>query len=185
MAAVCSARSRRRSISDIVRPEPPQAGAEKETLTGFLDWQRLTVLVKIDGVSDADLRRPMVPSGTSMLGMVKHLAYVERWWFQKVFMDQDVSFPWSEDDWNADFRIEADETTQDIVDLYKRESDVSRAIIAAASLDDLSRYVKTEGHKGLGTTSLRWILLHMLEEVARHNGHADILREMIDGTTGE
>ena len=145
----------------------------------FLDHHRATLLWKIDGVSDEDLRRPMVPSGTSLLGMVKHLAYVERGWFQRTFLAQDVSFPWTKEDPDADFRIEPDETTQDVIDLYNQECEISRQIVGAASLDDMARHSKRSDY------SLRWILVHMIEETARHNGHADILREMIDGTTGE
>ena len=148
-------------------------------MAGFLDYHRATLLMKIDGVSDEDLRRPMTPSGTSLLGMVKHLAYVERWWFQKDFLDRDVSAPWTEEDPDADFRIEPDESTQEIVDLYQRECQISRDIVAAASLDDLAARAKRKDF------SLRWIVVHMIEETARHNGHADILRETIDGVTGE
>ena len=145
----------------------------------FLDHHRATLLWKIDGVSDEDLRRPMVPSGTSLLGMVKHLAYVERGWFQRAFLGQEVTVPWTKEDPDADFRIEPDETTQDIIDLYNQECEINRQIVGAASLDDMARYSKRSDY------SLRWILVHMIEETARHNGHADILREMIDGTTGE
>jgi len=140
--------------------------------------------MKIDGVPDEDLRRPMVPSGTTLLGMVKHLAYVERSWFQRVFEAREVDFPWTDADPDADFRIEESESTVEIIDLYKRECQLSRDIVAGASLDDI-----VKGEPGANDTrrgfSLRWILVHMIEETARHNGHADILRELIDGTTGE
>ena len=133
----------------------------------------------MEGVSDNDLRRPLVPSGTTLLGLVKHLAYVERWWFQDVFMGAQVDYPWTDEDPDADFRIEPDESTQDIVDLYAAECRKSRDIIAAASLDDMAK------REDRNQYSLRWIVAHMLEETARHNGHADILREQIDGATGE
>lgn len=139
--------------------------------------------MKVDGVSDEDLRRPMVPSGTTLLGMVKHLAYVERSWFQNIFLNQEVSFPWTKEDPDADFRIEPDETTEQILQLYKAECEKSRAIVADASLDDLSQRPPSPGKRD--PFSLRWILTHMIEETARHNGHADILREQIDGSTGE
>ena len=152
-------------------------------MTTYLDYHRDTLLMKIDGASDADLRRPMVPSGTTLLGLVKHLAYVERWWFQRVFAGEDVRFPWSKEDPDADFRIEPDETTEQVLDLYRGECDKSRRITAAGSLDDVSR--REPDRWGRAGFSLRWILVHMLEETARHNGHADILREQIDGVTGE
>jgi uncharacterized damage-inducible protein DinB len=147
-------------------------------LRAFLDYHRATLLRKIDGVSDADLRKSPVGSGTSLLGIVKHLAYVEQWWFRRVFADEDVKFPWTEDDPDADWRIEPDEATSQIVDLYRYSCALSREITAAAFPEDKARNPKFEG-------TMRWILVHMIEETARHNGHADILREMIDGVTGE
>ena len=126
----------------------------------------------------------MVPSGTTLLGMVKHLAYVERWWFQKVFLDAGVAFPWTDDDPDADFRIDPDESTEEIVDLYRAECAKNREVVGEAAVDSLARYKKPSDPRP-GNVSLRWILVHMIEEIARHNGHADILREQIDGSTGE
>ena len=151
-------------------------------LAGFLDFQRATLLWKLEGLDDEQLRRAMVPSGTSLLGLVKHLAYVERSWFQEVWDGQEVSYPWTKQDPDADWRIEPDETTEDVLALYDRECDRSRAIVAAASsLDDLAEHPRHRGWK----MSRRWILIHMIEETARHVGHADILREQLDGATGE
>jgi uncharacterized damage-inducible protein DinB len=161
------------------RPEPPYAGTEAETLTAYLDFHRATLLMKVDGLDDERLRRPMVPSGTSLLGIVKHLAYVERWWFTQVFAGQQATYPWTEDDPDADWRIEPEETTEQILRLYRDECDRSRGIVAASSsLDDIVQHPRRE-------LSKRWILVHMIEETARHNGHADILREQLDGRTGE
>jgi len=150
-----------------------------------LDYHRATLLMKIVGVSDEDLRRPMVPSGTTLLGMVKHLAFVERSWFQRTFLDADAPVPWTKDDPDADFRIEPHETTGDIVALYKAECQKSRDIVAAASLDDVAKKKKYPPSEPRTGFSLRWIVVHMIEETARHNGHADILREQIDGATGQ
>jgi uncharacterized damage-inducible protein DinB len=164
------------------RPEPPEQGSEAETLGGFLDFQRATLLWKLEGLDDERLRRAMVPSGTSLLGIVKHLAYVERSWFQSVWAGQEVSFPWTKEDPDADWRIEPDETTADVLALYHGECDRSREILAAtASLDEVVEHPRRQGWR----MSRRWILTHMLEETARHVGHADILREQLDGTTGE
>jgi uncharacterized damage-inducible protein DinB len=161
------------------RPEPPYLGDEAGTLAGFLDFHRATLLWKLEGLDDEPLRRPMVPSGTSLLGLVKHLAYVERWWFQQVWAGREVTYPWTDEDRDADWRVEPDETTEDILALYRGECDRSREIVAAsASLDEV-------GHHPRGERSRRWILVHMIEETARHNGHADILREQLDGVTGE
>jgi uncharacterized damage-inducible protein DinB len=123
----------------------------------------------------------MVPSGTSLLGIVKHLAYVERGWFQRVWAGQEISVPWTEEDPDADWRIEPDETTQDVLALYEGECARSREIVAAAaSLDEVVVHPRWKEE-----LSRRWILTHMLEETARHVGHADILREQLDGATGE
>ena len=161
------------------RPEPPYLGDETGTLAGFLDFHRATLLWKIEGLDDEQLRRPMVPSGTSLLGMVKHLAYVERWWFQQVWAGERPGYPWTDDDPDADWRIEPEETTEQVLALYQQECDRSREIVAAASsLDDLAHHPRRQ-------LSRRWILVHMIEETARHNGQADILREQLDGVTGE
>lgn len=163
------------------RQDPPLAAPEKETLEAFLDYQRATLLCKVDGVSDEDLRRPGTPSGLTLLGLVKHLAYVERSWFRKVFAGEDVAFPWSEQDPDADWRVEPDEATDQILALYRDEIERCREVTRNRSLDASARCPPPWGS---GVT-LRWIIVHMIEETARHNGHADILREAIDGQTGE
>jgi len=161
------------------RPEPPYLGDETGTLAGFLDFHRATLLWKIEGLDDEQLRRPMVPSGTSLLGMVKHLAYVERWWFQQVWAGREATYPFTDEDPDADWRVEPSETTADILALYRGECDASREIVAAAaSLDEVAHHPRRK-------LSRRWILVHMIEETARHNGQADILREQLDGVTGE
>jgi uncharacterized damage-inducible protein DinB len=148
----------------------------------FLDFHRATLLWKVSGLSDEDLRRPMTPSGVSLLGLVKHLADVEQSWFVEVFAGEPPEFPlWREDDPGATWRIEPHETTEQIIDVYRRVCARCRAIVASASPEDLAAAPR-EGAEGL---TLRWILVHMLEETARHNGHADIIREAIDGATGE
>jgi uncharacterized damage-inducible protein DinB len=165
------------------RRDPPEAVPEKDMLAAFLDYHRATLLWKAEGVSDADLRRAMTPSGVTLLGMIKHLAYVERWWFQAVFLGEKVYFPESETDPDIEWRIGPDESTASGLDLYRAECERSRQIVAAAELDDRARAPRTQPPGG--EQSLRWIVLHMIEETARHNGHADIMREAIDGATGE
>lgn len=164
---------------EIPRTDPSPLAPERELLDAFLDYHRATLLQKVAGVSDADLRRRFVPSQTTLLGMVKHLAYVERSWFQIRFAGEDLPVPWTEQDPDADFRIEPDETTAAILAFYRAEVARSRAITAAASLDDRAKRPSRDREY-----TLRWIMLHMIEETARHNGHADILRELIDGVTG-
>lgn len=157
----------------------PKHGSEKETLLAFLDNNRAVMVWKLDGLSGGDARRPMVRSGTNMLGLVKHLAWVERWWFEYNFAGREVDFPWSDDDPDADFRVEDEETIADIVALYELAVADSNQIIDSADLDDLS-VVSRDGV----SRSLRWIVGHMVEETARHAGHADIVRELIDDNTG-
>ena len=155
----------------------PKHGYEKETLLGFLDNNRAVMVWKLDGVSEEDARRPMVDSGTSLLGLVKHLAWVERSWFQSTFAGQEMDFPWSKEDPDADFRIEPGESIADIVALYQSAVADCNAVIATRDLDE-----RAAG--GRDNPSLRWIMGHMVEETARHAGHADIVRELIDGKTG-
>src|SRR5207302_8527808 len=135
-----------------------------------------------EGLSDAQASQRLVPSATTMLGVVKHLAYVERWWFAMNFAGDPVNFPWPEDepDQDIDFRVAATDTIENISALYQRELARSREVVAGASLEDLGRGVgKVEPR------SLRWIMVHMIEETARHAGHADILRELTDGAIGQ
>jgi len=153
-------------------------GAEKAMLTAMVDYQRAVVFRKVGGLDDDDLRRVMTPTGLTLIGLVKHLAYVERYWFQTVFSGREVTYPWSDADPDADWRPEPGESAAEIVALYVQEAAVSREIAAAADLEDLSSHPSVKA-------SLRWILLHMLEELARHLGHADIMREAIDGATGD
>jgi len=147
-------------------------------LTAWLDFHRATLLRRLEGLDDVDLRRPLVPSGTSLLGIVKHLAYVERWWFCIVFAGQQLDVPWTDEDPDADWRIEPDDTTEEVITLYGREIARTRTCTEGAGPDDVARYPNS-------TKTLRWIMMHMIEETARHNGHADIIRELIDGITGE
>lgn len=165
-------------MSTITRNDPPLAATEKEMLTSFLDFHQATLLQKVEGLSKEQATRSFVPSGITLLGMVKHLAYVERAWFRRVFMNEEVDDIWTEDDPDADWRIEPDETLEQIVTLYQDEVDRAREIVANADLDEQARIPSREH-------TLRWILVHMIEETARHNGHADIFRELTDGQTGE
>ena len=150
-------------------------------LSAFLDRYRETILWKLEGLTRAQASASLVPSVTTLLGIVKHLAYVERWWFQMNFAGDPVSFPWPKDepDEDIDFRVTEADTIGSISLLYQREIARSREIVAGASLDDLSK------EQDRGPRSLRWIMVHMIEETARHAGHADILRELTDGAIGQ
>jgi uncharacterized damage-inducible protein DinB len=156
----------------------PVGGDEKDVLGGFLDHYRATLLGICEGLTEEQLRRPMVPSGTSLLGLVKHLAYVEVGWFQENVANEPYDYPFDVNDPVADFRFSDDETKEDIFDLYREACARSREVLAAASLDDM-----IESPKRSRDYNVRWVVVHMIEETARHAGHADILREMIDGKT--
>ena len=137
------------------------------------------VLWKLEGLDDAALRRPMVPSGTTLLGLVKHLAAVHYSWFCTTFGRETEPLPFDPDDADADLRVNPDETTADIVEFYRRARAAADAAIDELDLDDV-------GTAWFGDpVSLRWVLIHMIEETARHAGHLDILRELIDGSTGD
>jgi hypothetical protein len=147
-------------------PPPRTGGGEKETLLGFLDYLRTSVAAKPEGAPEPQVRAAAVPSGTNLLGLVKHLAHVERF----VFLGEKPA------SWPATFRPQPEESVAEIVADYRAAVDRANAAIAAAT--DLAAPLRPDG------PSLRWALTHMIEETGRHAGHADILRELIDGATG-
>jgi uncharacterized damage-inducible protein DinB len=155
---------------------------ERETLVGFLDWYRAVVERKVTGLSDAQAMTVMTPSGLSPLGVVQHLAWVERGWFREVFRGEEVEAASTGEDNSAEFAVAADQTVESVLAFYRVEVDTARQIVAdASSLDTLS-LAPTDF---AGHVSLRWILVHMLEETARHAGHLDVMREELDGQTGD
>ncbi|TDD83234.1 DinB family protein [Actinomadura darangshiensis] len=157
----------------------PFTGSEKEILKYSLDRHRDAVLWKLEGLDEEQVRRPMTPSGTSLLGLTKHLAAVDYEWFCHTFGRETEPLPFDDDDPEADLRVEPDETTADIVAFYGRARAASDRVIDELDID-------AEGKAWFGpAVSLRWVLVHMVEETARHAGHMDIVRELIDGTTGD
>jgi len=163
------------------RLDVPFAGDEKAMLSAFLDRYRETILWKLEGVTTEQASARLVPSASTLLGIVKHLAYVERGWFPIYFAGGPVNYPWAEDepDPDIDFRVSVTDTIESVSRLYREEIVRSRDIVAGASLDDLSK------EQNRGPRTLRWIMVHMIEETARHAGHADILRELTDGAIGQ
>jgi uncharacterized damage-inducible protein DinB len=157
----------------------PLTGGEKETLLFSLNRHRDAVLWKVEDLPDDQLRRPMTPSGTSLLGLVKHLSGVEFGWFCETFGRESESIPVDEDDPEADMRARPDETTAGILAFYWRARAAADRTIDELDLEDTGTAWSGE------TVSLRWVLVHMIEETARHAGHMDILRELIDGETGD
>lgn len=165
------------------RVDPPRAGGERETLEAFLDYHRDTLMMKCAGLDDEQLRtRSVPPSSMSLLGLVRHLTDVERGWFRRVLAGEDAP-PLYYDKGNPDGDFDGVDDADAAADLarYQQEVAACRDIAAAYEIDALSQGRHHRGH----TFSLRWIYTHMLEEYARHNGHADLLRERIDGATGE
>ncbi|HEX3200828.1 MAG TPA: DinB family protein [Actinomycetes bacterium] len=157
----------------------PFTGDEKQSLHVSLDRHRDAVLWKLEGLADDDLRRPMTQSGTNLLGLVKHLAAVEYGWFCDTFGRTTEPLPFDDDDPDADLHVRADETTEDVLAFYAR----ARAA-ADQAIDELD--MESTGTAWFGdTVTLRWVLIHMVEETARHAGHVDIIRELIDGMTGD
>jgi uncharacterized damage-inducible protein DinB len=165
----------------IERIEPPVTGGERETLRDYLDWHRATLAVKCDGLTDEQLRRrSMPPSTLSLLGLVRHMAEVERSWFRRVIDGQDVPLVWSPD---GDFQVayEASEATRaEAFAAWQREVEQARRIERAAPSIDVTGVDRTTGE----VYSLRLVMLHLIQEYARHNGHADLLREGVDGVVG-
>jgi len=163
------------------RPEPPYEADERTTLNGFLDYQRATLAWKCAGLSDAQLReRAVSPSTMSLLGLVRHMADVERSWFRRC-LDREDAPPlfYSDDDPDGEFDNVDTADVAEAFATWEAECAYSRKAVAAAPSFD----VMATGRKR--HFSLRWIMSHMIEEYARHNGHADLLRERLDGATGE
>ncbi|WP_406207228.1 DinB family protein [Kitasatospora sp. NBC_01560] len=158
----------------------PFQGAEKESLFVALDRHRDAVLWKLEGLDDEQLRRPMTASGTTLLGLVKHLGGVELGWFCETFGRETGPLPFDlDEDEESDLTIGPDESTADILTFYARARASADQVIEDLDLDDL-------GRSWFGDeVSLRWVLIHMTTETARHTGHMDILRELIDGRTGD
>lgn len=165
------------------RPEPPLVGDERTILTAFLDYYRATLAVKCHGLRPEQLATRSVPPATlSLLGLVRHMAEVERGWFRGFAAEQTVPRYYSKAEPDGDFdNAHGDEdTVRDAFTYWQAEIEHAREIVAAADLDTTFTRLRTEE-----TFSLRWILVHMIEEYARHCGHADLLRERIDGATGD
>jgi hypothetical protein len=157
------------------------AAEERRTLEAVLDANRNAVMCKVRGVSESDARRRLVSSATTLGGIVKHLWWVEIYWFQRILAPETSDSerpPIPFDDPDATFRLEPEETVEGLIANYEKQCDLSRQLAAYHELAD------TAPHPELGKVSLRGIYVHMIEETARHAGHADILREQIDGTVG-
>jgi len=164
---------------DATRTDPPQVAPEREQLETWLDYHRATLLMKCAGLTDEQLRmRSAEPSTLSLLGLVRHMTDVESGWFSD-FVGEFRPRYWSREHRDADFDEVDDADVEQAFAWYAEECDKSRAAAARHRLDDT--YTDERGR----TFDLRWLYLHMIEEYARHNGHADLIRERIDGAVGD
>ncbi|MFF0886125.1 DinB family protein [Streptomyces sp. NPDC003456] len=166
------------------RQLPGTTADERTMLEGWLDFHRQTLAWKCEGLSDEQLRSASVePSNLSLLGLVRHMADVERSWFRRVLANEDAPpLFFSAEDPDGEFHLTEADTWERTRAVWQAEIEAARARTARFGLDDI-----TEGeHRRTGERyNLRWLYTHMIEEYARHNGHADLIRERIDGATGD
>ena len=167
-------------------PRPPLHASERAMLESFLDYFRAVMIDKASGLADEQLHSRLEPSTLTLGGMIHHLAVVEHWWFHECFAGADPAEPWASAPWHEDADWELNSAHEVPTDeLFRRYTDAierSRQVLAGVeSLEAASARTNSDGE----TWSMRWILVHMIEETARHAGHADLIRESIDGATGD
>ncbi len=180
-------------IDEQGRPEPPFAAGEAETLLGFLDFQRATLRWRTEGLDAAQLqcRLDGHPSPMTLGGLLKHLSFVEFFWFEETVRGEPTSEPWVSVDWEADedwdWNSACHDSPEELTGRWsatvQRSNHIVRELLESDG--DLALANSFEAWGGREQVSLRWVLTHMIEEYARHNGHADLLREQIDGQVGE
>ncbi len=179
------------AATTVERTDPPLRAGEVETLLAYLDFHRDTFRLKVAGLDATALGQRLEPSSMTLGGMWKHLALVEDHWFGQVLLGHEEDEPWRGLDWDADpdweWRTGTEDGPEVLRPLFDATVERSRRHVEEALADGgLDRLSARESRRpGRGRFSLRWILVHMIEEYARHNGHADLLREAIDGSTGE
>jgi uncharacterized damage-inducible protein DinB len=166
----------------MTRTDMPAAWDERSTLNAMLDYARATVRAKSEGTSEEKARQ--APLSTSPLmtisGLVSHVRWVEYSWFEVVFLGHEDQGPWTDEDPDREMRIALDVPLVQLLDEYDAQSAHYRELVAGLDLDSRSQRTMSNGE----TVTLRFVILHLIEETARHNGHLDILREMADGVTG-
>jgi hypothetical protein len=156
------------------RNRPPLTGDERTLLTGFLDYHRATLRVTCAGLSDVDSRRTMLPAPMrTAIGLVAHLRWDEHFWCEVVLSGRDTTAPYTDTGDNSEFKVRDDTTLEQVLADYDRQCEISREIIANLDLDH-----EVAWHDRM--VSVRWVLIRLLEETARHNGHLDAIRELID-----
>ncbi|MGA5470639.1 DinB family protein [Streptomyces arboris] len=162
--------------------DTPPAWDDRTQLTTFLDYARGTARAKCEGVSEENARKALLPGSPlmTMSGVINHLRWVEYYWFQVVFLDEEDRAPMTDEDPDREMRIAVDFPLSQLLDEYAAQSARYRELVAGS---DLAKQAQRTIRNGVHV-DVRWILHHLIEETARHNGHLDILREMLDGTTG-
>jgi uncharacterized damage-inducible protein DinB len=163
-------------------PEPASTPDLRGLLLSYLDYYRAVIIAKVDGLERADLQRTKVPSGWTPAGLVNHLVNVERRWVRWGFMAEQVTEPWADREGTG--WVSPDLSATELAALLEDAGQRTRAVVEA---HELSEHARTGGRFADPSTApqLQWILLHLIQEYARHAGHLDIARELIDGTTGE
>ncbi|MBT2401853.1 DinB family protein [Streptomyces sp. ISL-100] len=166
----------------MTRTDMPPAPDERASLATFLDYVRDTARAKCDDVSQEDARSAPLPGSPLMTlcGLISHLHWVEYYWFQVVFLGEEDEGPWTDEDPDREMRIALDVPLADLLSAYDAQCAQYRKLVAGHDLDTEAQRARDNGKR----VNLRWIMLHLIEETARHNGHLDILRELADGRTG-
>ena len=172
-------------MTDILEEPAPTLSDPGELLLAYLDYYRSVVARKLAGLTEAELRTSRLPSGWTPLELLKHLVYMEQRWLRWGFTAEQVAQPWGDNDATGRWHVGAGETLAELIDALHAGGVRTRAIVTGAELGDLGavggRFAEADGVR----PSLSWILFHVLQEYARHAGHLDVARELIDGDTGE
>lgn len=177
------------TIDEQGRPEPPLAAGEADTLNGFLEYQRATLRWKCEGLDAEGLTTKVAASSMTLGGILKHMALVEDAWFARSLHDLESDDVWSSVDWKTDpdweWHSAGSDSPAELLAMWEdavaRSRTLATEAFAAGGLDQLAKRTWPDGR----APNLRWIIVHMIEEYARHNGHADLIREAVDGSTGE
>ncbi|WP_200211912.1 DinB family protein [Micromonospora coerulea] len=170
---------------EIDRSHEPYVADERTMLEGWLDYHRDTLLYKCAGLTAEQLRTASVePSTLTLLGLVRHMADVERWWFRIRAAGEDIPGLYhGDEDPDADLNAVADADPAETFATFRAEVEAARKAATGLSLDHTFRRLRRDS--GGDEMNVRWVYVHMIEEYARHNGHADLIRERIDGVTGD